>query len=169
MNPVIRWKELAIVVALGALMSGCDPVGRYDLIVHNARIWTGDGELREAQALAVHDGKFAFVGSEDELRKIMGREYPSHQHGQYVGINTQSIDAHGARALPGLIDSHLHLVSGGLQLSRIQLRDVANREAFVAAVAERAKKTPKGQWILGGRWSTERSEERRVGKEGRSR
>jgi len=72
-----------------------------------------------------------------------------------VAPRAERIDAHGARIIPGLIDSHLHLISGGLQLSRIQLRDVPDRAAFITSITDWAKKTPKGQWITGGRWSTE--------------
>ncbi|HKQ48781.1 MAG TPA: amidohydrolase [Phycisphaerae bacterium] len=114
------------------------------MVVTNARIWTGDPKLPEANSLVVHEGRFVFVG--DDARPESWRRR---------GFNTEVIDAKGARLIPGLIDAHLHLVSGGLQLSRLNLRDVPDRAAFIGAVAERVKKTPKGEWILGGRWSTE--------------
>lgn len=113
-----------------------------DLIVVNARVWTGDDELPEAEAFAVLGGRFVCVGDDRSVR-------------QWSGPKTKTVDARGARIIPGMIDSHLHLISGGLQLARLNLRDVPDRAAFVAAIAERAGQTPAGGWILGGRWSTE--------------
>jgi hypothetical protein len=130
-----------ISAALCLIASGC--ASSSDLVVCNAKIWTGDPVQPAARIIAVRDGRFVYVGDD------------ANEAARHVSTNARRIDAHGARIIPGLIDAHLHLISGGLQLSRIQLRDVPNREAFIAAVAERAKKTPRGDWIPGGRWSTE--------------
>jgi predicted amidohydrolase YtcJ len=62
------------------------------------------------------------------------------------------IDAGGKLLLPGFNDAHVHFVSGGAQLDSVQLNDVTSPEEFVRRIAERAKKTPKGEWILGGDW-----------------
>lgn len=130
------------IMAMMAIV-GCAPQRVSDLVVVNAMIWTGDNSLPAATTFAVRDGKFAYVGGDE--RQSRG----------CVSADAKILDAQGARILPGLIDAHLHLVSGGLQLSRLNLRDVPDRAAFIAAVAQRAKLTPKGEWILGGRWSTE--------------
>ncbi|MEK6644649.1 MAG: amidohydrolase [Planctomycetota bacterium] len=113
------------------------------LLITNAHIWTGDDANPAATCLAAFGGKLFYVGN-DEFEVI-----------RRACSNVIRYDAHGARIIPGLIDSHLHLISGGLQLSRLQLRDAANRDAFITAIADWAKKTPNGEWILGGRWSTE--------------
>lgn len=113
-----------------------------DLIITNALIWTGDETHPAATALAVHGGRFVFVGDDAGATR-------------FKGATTRIVDAGGARILPGLIDAHVHLMGGGLYLSRLNLREVRNRGEFIAAVAERARQTPAGQWILGGRWSTE--------------
>jgi predicted amidohydrolase YtcJ len=63
----------------------------------------------------------------------------------------------GARLLvPGFIDSHVHFLAGGQRLASVQLRDVASREAFVAAIGAYAKTLPPGAWITGGDWDHER-------------
>lgn len=113
-----------------------------DLIVVNAKIWTGNATQPSAGALAVRDGRFVFVG-DDQAAK------------HWLGPKTKLVDARGRRIIPGLIDAHLHLIQGGLHLSRLDLRPVASREEFVHAVAEYARGLRKGEWILGGRWSTE--------------
>lgn len=112
-----------------------------ELVVCNALIWTGDPGMPSATTMIIRDGRFAYVGNEEVASSPLESKH--------------RLDARGARIIPGLIDSHLHLISGGLQLSRLQLREVPDRQAFIAAIAERARRTPQGAWILGGRWSTE--------------
>jgi len=113
-----------------------------DMIVVNAKVWTGDAARPEASALAVRDSRFVEVGDEQTVRRRLGPQ-------------TRLVDAGGRRIVPGLIDAHVHLIQGGLHLSRLDLRGVANRGEFTAAVAERARHLGKSEWILGGRWSTE--------------
>lgn len=136
-----RW--FCFSVALCGLIAGCSGGARdYDLIVHNAAIWTGNPDQPEASVLAVRGDKFVYVGNE--------MPDPSR-----IGRRTQVLDAQQARIVPGLIDAHLHLIAGGLQLTRLNLRDVPDRAVFIERVAARAKATSTGRWILGGRWSTE--------------
>ena len=72
-----------------------------DLIVRNARISTLDDRGREGTALAVREGRFVDVGTDAEVMR-------------YRGEQTQVIDAGGRRIIPGLNDSHIHLIRGGL-------------------------------------------------------
>jgi len=113
-----------------------------DLIVMNARVWTGDPGQPTAEAFAVRGGRFAQVGKASTIQR-------------WQGPGTMIVDAHEARITPGLIDAHVHFLGGGLQLSRVDLRQAHDRESFTAAVAEQARRLPPGEWILGGRWSTE--------------
>jgi Predicted metal-dependent hydrolase with the TIM-barrel fold len=62
------------------------------------------------------------------------------------------IDAGGKLLLPGFNDAHVHFVSGGMQLANIQLNDATTSQEFARRIGERAKITPKGEWILGGNW-----------------
>lgn len=127
------------------LLTACaQPHPDVNLVVYNAKVWTGDPANPIADSFRIESGKFVAVGNGLE------KDRPAQPK-----TNTKYLDARGARIVPGLIDAHLHLLGGGLQLSRINLRDVPDRAAFIAALAERAKQTPKGEWIQGGRWSTE--------------
>jgi predicted amidohydrolase YtcJ len=65
---------------------------------------------------------------------------------------TQVIDAGEGVVVPGLIDSHIHLIDGGSRLSSVQLRDAKSREEFTRRLAEYAKMQPAGTWITGGDW-----------------
>ncbi|HEX8252987.1 MAG TPA: amidohydrolase [Thermoanaerobaculia bacterium] len=62
------------------------------------------------------------------------------------------IDLGGRFAMPGFIDNHVHFVSGGLQLSRVQLRDTRSSDEFARRVAAHASTVAHDAWITGGGW-----------------
>ncbi len=62
------------------------------------------------------------------------------------------IDANGKRLLPGFNDAHVHFVDGGSQLDNVELNDATSAQEFTRRIAERAAKTAKGEWLLGGDW-----------------
>src|SRR3954469_659527 len=104
-----------------------------------ARVWTADARGPLAEAVAVRDNKIVAVGSRDELEPFRGKR-------------TLVIDAGAGMIVPGLIDSHIHLIDGGLQLASVQLRSANTRKEFVKRIAEFAKNKAKGDWITGGDW-----------------
>jgi predicted amidohydrolase YtcJ len=79
------------------------------------------------------------VGSREEVARSAG---PDANH----------IDAGDGLVVPGLIDSHIHLIEGGLHLTSVQLRDAKTQAEFVRRVGEFAKKLKPGEWITGGDW-----------------
>ncbi len=133
--------SVAIGILVMLVMNGC-AVPRCDLAIVNARVWTANPAQPEAQAIAAEGDRIVAVGTDGEVRAR-------------IGPATRVLDAGGRRVVPGLIDCHTHIVGAGLQLARLQLRDVRGREEFVAAVADAARGAPPGQWVLGGRWSVE--------------
>lgn len=104
-------------------------------------IWTGDPANRLAEAMVVENGRVIAIGRRAELSAA----YPK----------ARLHDAGGRRVIPGLIDAHVHLVSGGLSLQRLAMRDLADRAQFAAAVGERSAQLRAGQWLLGRGWSTD--------------
>src|SRR3984957_5105323 len=70
-----------------------------DLILHNGRITTLDPKHPEANNLAVKDGRIIGVDDAEEYQR---------------GPDTKVIDLKGRRIIPGLNDSHLHVIRGGL-------------------------------------------------------
>ena len=110
-----------------------------DLIITHANIWTVDPARPSAQALAVLGERVVAVGTEEEVSAWRGRQ-------------TRVIDAGGKLVLPGFNDAHVHFVSGGAQLDSVQLNDATSVQEFVRRIGERAKITPKGEWITGGEW-----------------
>lgn len=110
-----------------------------DLVIENAAIWS-DGLEGSASVLAVKDGKFVYVGN-----SVAG----------WVGPETRKVDAGGKPVIPGLIDSHIHMLNGGVGLSQLQLRSATSKQDFIQRVKEWAESLPEGKWVLGGRWSVE--------------
>jgi predicted amidohydrolase YtcJ len=129
---------LAIVIAC-ALCALAQSKPAADVIIRNAKIWTVDPSRPEAEALAILGDRIVAVGS-------------NHDIDAWRGSNTKIIDAAGKRLLPGFNDAHVHFTSGGQQLDNVQLNDATSPQEFARRVADRARKTPKDEWILGGDW-----------------
>ncbi len=122
-----------------------------DLIVHNAKIITLDEENPQASALAVENGVFTQIGSDEDILAL-----------QTDG--TKVIDANGRRVIPGLNDSHTHLVRGGrFYNTELRWEGLSSLERGLEMIAEQASRTPEGQWVrvIGG-WSPYQFEERRM-------
>ncbi len=113
-----------------------------DLVIVNAKVRTMDAAKSNAEAVAVMGNKIVAVGTNAEVRAL-------------VGANTKTIDAKGRLVIPGFNDSHVHFLEGGFQLSAVDLRDAKSPEEFVRRIKEFAVKQPKGRWILGGKWDHE--------------
>src|SRR5260370_8455033 len=76
--------------------------------------------------------------------------------GAWHGPQTKVLDAKGKLLLPGFNDAHVHFVGGGSHLQEVQLKDADSPEEFARRIGERAKATPKGEWITGGDWDEQR-------------
>ena len=109
------------------------------LIVTNAAVYTVDKQKPKAEAVAVIGDQIVAVGSRSDIDL-------------WRGPQTKVIDAGGKLLLPGFNDAHVHFIQGGAQLDQVQLTDAATPEELAKRIAAQAKKTPKGEWILGGRW-----------------
>lgn len=114
-----------------------------DLIVTHARIYTVDATRPVATALAVRDGRIAFVGSTREALALRG---PS----------TRVLDLPGRTIVPGLVDAHAHLLGLGESLQNVNLVGARSYEEVVARVVDRARGIPKGEWIIGRGWDQNR-------------
>ena len=110
-----------------------------DLIITNAKIWTGEKSHPAAEAIAVIGERIVAVGSNSEAEL-------------WHGPATKVIDAGGKVLLPGFDDAHVHFVNGGQQLEAVQLNDAKSASELRDRVAQQVKKTPKGEWITGGDW-----------------
>lgn len=105
-----------------------------DLIIVNARITTLDRQNPSAEAVAIRDGRFLAVGSVAEAR--------------VASPEATVIDADGRRLIPGLIDSHIHLIRGGLNYN-MELRwdGVPSLFEAMAMLKHQVDRTPAPQWV----------------------
>ncbi|MFK8907657.1 amidohydrolase [Streptomyces sp. YS-3] len=122
-----------------------------DLLVRNAKVFTGDPRRPSARAVAIRDGRVVALGDDHDLAPL-------------VGPATKVVDALGRRVVPGLNDSHLHVIRGGLNyVLELRWDGVRSLRQALAMLREQAARTPKGQWIrVVGGWSAEQFAERRL-------
>jgi predicted amidohydrolase YtcJ len=107
-----------------------------DLVLHNGNFWTVDSRNLRAQAVAISDGRFLAVGSNDEVLPT-------------ASSHSRKIDWGGKTVLPGFIDAHAHPASSGRSHLRNVDCDLRSFKAIQQALIERAAKTAPGQWVLG--------------------
>jgi predicted amidohydrolase YtcJ len=105
-----------------------------DMVLRGGKVITVDKDWRIAQAVAIKDGRFLAVGSNEEMA---GR----------VGPNTQVIELAGKTVVPGLIDTHLHQLLAGLNGPAVQLLGARSIADVQKAVAERVARTEPGRWV----------------------
>ena len=106
-----------------------------DTLFINGRITTLDRAQPEAQAIAVKDGEILAVGSDADVLR-------------HAGPATTRIDLQGRRVVPGLNDSHTHLIRAGLNYN-MELRwdGVPSLSDALAMLREQAQRTPAPQWV----------------------
>lgn len=122
-----------------------------ELIIYNAKIYTLDDKNSVSEAVSISAGKIVKVGSSKELLKSKSKK-------------TKLIDATGKTMIPGLFDSHLHVIRGG-RFYNTELRwdGVKSLKLALQMLKEQAARTPKGQWVrVVGGWSAYQFEEKRL-------
>jgi predicted amidohydrolase YtcJ len=122
-----------------------------DLILHNGKIATQDDRRSLVEAAAILDGKFLATGGDGEMMRLRDER-------------TKLIDLNKRTAIPGLNDSHLHLIRGGLNYN-LELRwdGVPSLADGLRMLREQARRTPTGQWVrVVGGWSEFQFAERRM-------
>src|SRR6266513_2100777 len=128
-----------LLVIMTALKANAESKPSATLIVIKAAVYTVNKQQPKAEAVAVIGERIVAVGSRSDSDL-------------WRGPQTKVIDAGGKLLLPGFNDAHVHFIQGGAQLDQVQLTDAATPEEFAKRIAAQVKKTPKGEWILGGRW-----------------
>lgn len=106
-----------------------------DLILLRGQFTTLDRTNPSANAVAIKDGRFTHVGTDQEISQLAGPQ-------------TKVIDLKGRRTLPGLIDNHLHIIRGGLNFN-MELRwdGVRSLADAMAMLRRQVAVTPAPQWV----------------------
>lgn len=117
----------------------CSANAAADLIIVNGDVRTVDLKKPKVQAFAIDDGKFAAIGSNDEIRALADSE-------------TKIIDAGGKTVTPGFIDGHTHLTSGTDMVVGVDLSYIPDKKTWLEKIKEADARLPKGAWLTGGGW-----------------
>lgn len=140
---------LAIVICMSFLQADAQRPRSADVIFINGDIYTGavlpympgakTPSAQRVQALAVKGGRILATGTNDEIKKLRGRE-------------TKTVDLKQHFVMPGFNDAHLHLASAGFEKLNVNLVGVKSLAEMQSRIAERAKAIAPGEWIVGGGW-----------------
>jgi Predicted metal-dependent hydrolase with the TIM-barrel fold len=105
------------------IIYGCSSNDIIEKVYYNGIIWTGDKDNPSASAILIQGDKVSLVGMDDEVLSRSSNE-------------AEKIDLEGRFVTPGLIDNHVHFMSGGLQLSRVDLRNAKSKKEFQEIIAK---------------------------------
>jgi predicted amidohydrolase YtcJ len=122
-----------------------------DLILTNGRFHTLDRSNPQADAVAIAGGRFVAVGSAPDVMR-------------HRGATTRVIDLDGHTVIPGLNDSHLHLIRGGLNYNlELRWEGVPSLADALRMLREQAMRTPHPQWVrVVGGWNEFQFAEQRM-------
>jgi predicted amidohydrolase YtcJ len=151
-TPTLRTTLLSTALAASLFAAGASQArDQADLILTNGKIATMAREGEFVQAVAVKDGKVLATGSNAQVLKLKSAA-------------TQLIDVGGRTVIPGLNDSHLHVIREGLNYN-MELRwdGVTSLKRALEMLKEQAARTPDGEWVkvIGG-WNEYQFEEKRL-------
>lgn len=135
-----------VLLAITPLSPAAEPA---DLVILHGKVLTVDAAQSQAEACAIRDGRFVAVGTNDQIRAL-------------VGDKTRVLDAGGKTVVPGLIESHVHATGasrGEITHPFMQLGSIREIQDWIRAEAGRI---PAGQWIQTPRVDVTRIRERRI-------
>ncbi|MBZ0262449.1 MAG: amidohydrolase [Hyphomicrobiales bacterium] len=106
-----------------------------DLIITNARILTMNKQALRAESLAIAGNRILAVGSNADMKALKG----SH---------TRVIDAQMNTVMPGIVESHIHLFGGAVELDSLIINNIKGLSVVSAAIREYAAANPKDRIII---------------------
>jgi predicted amidohydrolase YtcJ len=136
-----RIRNVAVIVTT-ILLAACardDGPDYADLVVTDARVWTGNTDQPWAEAVASRRDRIIDVGTKDDISAL-------------IGPDTRVLSAPGGMLVPGLIDTHVHFIASGSGLASVQLRDADTPEEFASRIGAFAGSVEPGEWIMYGDW-----------------
>lgn len=137
MHRMFATAALALAVAVAVPLTAQQQPA--DLVVTNGRIYTADGARPLVDAMAIRGGRVVFVGDRLGARAL-------------IGAHTRTLDLQGRTVIPGMTDAHAHVTGLGQSLLNVDLVGTASYQQVIDRVVERARNTPKGEWIIGRGW-----------------
>jgi len=136
---------IAIAASVAVLMASpsvADEDAAADVIFVGGDVYTMSATQSRAEALAIRSGRIIAVGSNRDIRQLARR-----------GVKV--VNLRGAFVMPGIVDGHVHPVTGGLKaLYECSFPFTATPAQIESAVGACAKRIPAGTWIRGGQWDS---------------
>lgn len=114
-----------------ACCSAALPVAAKETLLINGKIFTGNSQSPYAESVSIRDGKIVAVGNRFDVKAS-------------VGGDAQVVDLGGKTLLPGLIDSHVHAIYGGMGLLSADAQDKVRDVSELVTFAAEAKKSGRG-------------------------
>lgn len=131
---------VAVILLLTPLTFSQKQSQKADLVLMNGRVVTLDAGNTQGRAIAIKGNRIMYVGTNVGVMDYV-------EQGK-----TQVIDLQGKPVIPGFNDAHLHFLSGGLSLMRVNLTGCKTKTEIAAKLKQKIKGTPKGNWIVGRGW-----------------
>ena len=113
---------------------------RADLVLLGGSVYTVDTACPRAEAVAVAGGRIVAVGSDHEVRGL-------------IGAGTDVVELQGQTVLPGFQDAHLHFAHGGMAARTCDLYEISTPAEYADVIVAYAARDPSAPWIVGGGWS----------------
>ena len=129
----------AAAVLAAAACTSRPAAGPADLILTHAAVRTMSAATPRAEAIALAAGKVLYVGTNEKALRLRGEA-------------TRVVDLGGRTVLPAFQDSHVHLVTGGVELLACNLAGLATKEEVFARIRAYAAAHPDLPWVTGGGW-----------------
>jgi len=148
MNRTRRGFVLSFAGLLGAMLAACSLSRPADLVVIHGKILTVDDRFNTAEAAAIRDGVFVFVGSNEQAQ-------------EWIGKKTRVLDAGGRTVIPGLIETHVHPLNAAREELVLPFRQLGSIAEIQNWIRQTTKTTPPGRWIKVPRCYPTRIHERR--------
>jgi len=104
-------------------------------ILYNGKVATVDKDFSIAEAVAIANGRFARVGTNEEICAL-------------ARADTEQIDLKGKMVVPGLIDSHNHANEVGIDALRPNFENCTTLADVVKVIERVVKDTERGKWII---------------------
>jgi hypothetical protein len=131
--------SLGIVLLLFFLFNSCSTKNTADLILVNAKVWTGINDTTFEEAIAIKANQIVAVGKTKDIQKL-------------ADSKTQIIDLGGKLTTAGFNDAHIHFLGGSLGLSEVDLNDTKSPGEVAEKVNQFIKDNPTKEWMTGRGW-----------------
>lgn len=137
--PTFLHRIKLLVIFLAIISFSCSTKEAPDLILTNAKVWTGTNDSTFEEAVAIKANKIMAVGKSKDISSL-------------ADSKTKTIDLKGKLVTAGFNDAHIHFLGGSLGLAEVDMTGTASPVDIVERVNQYIKENPTKEWITGRGW-----------------